>query len=277
MGARFFWSRYPGMMVLLILEFVTFLVVSYQYQVEPRVSLLEKSGLMIIGPIQNVANSINEFIQTRVSRRRDLHALQRENAQLRSQLIRMEQLQNQLREESKAGLRLRQLLDLPKDPAFDYEFCNVIGKSDRHRDYMLLIDKGSADGIRQDLGVVSTRGVVGIVWEVSPNYAKVMSVHNAGCVVAAMLQDDRYGDAFVIGRNAITGRLENVPNFLDVQTSELVITSGLDGLFPKGEPLGTVVSSRRTSHMFREIDIRFAVDMAQVEEVAVLVPRSPER
>jgi rod shape-determining protein MreC len=276
MAAWVFWRRYPGLVVLLILEFVAFLFVSYQIQVEPRLSLLEKMGLLILGPIQHAGNGISDFVQSRISRRTDLQALRLENAQLRRQLIHMGNLETQLLEQTKARERLNQLLDLPNDPAFDYQYCSVIGKSDRHEDYFFIIDKGSWDGLRQDLGVISSRGVVGIVWEVTPKYSKVMSIHNVGCVVAAMLQDSRYHDAYMVGRNSATGRLQNVPNFLDVQSADVVVTSGLDGLFPKGQPVGVVLSSERTSQMFREIDIRFAAEMSRLEEVAVLVPSSEE-
>ena len=79
---------------------------------------------------------------------------------------------------------------------------------------------------------------MGIVWELSGNYAKIMTANNPSSVIAAMIQDSRYSESYVSGQGTDKGSIKNFPNFKTIRPNDLVLTSSLDGIFPKGLHIG---------------------------------------
>ena len=70
----------------------------------------------------------------------------------------------------------------------------------------------------------------------------------------------------------MSGRLENFPNFKTIKPGDLILSSGLDRIFPKGAHIGRVIRGQPSSYMFQEVEIQFAVDFSKLEEVMVLAP-----
>lgn len=274
-GLRIF-KNYPGLSTLLAFEVFLFLVVSYQVQVDNRLSLLEKMGLIVFGPIQELnhraVGSVNRVFESRKDRQtllqenQRLQAMAEGNAQLKSRLTELE-LQNE---------RLRELLALPVESGWRQVHAEVIGSTQHRGDHMITINKGANQGIRRDLGVYGVDGVVGVVWEVTGGYAKVMTINNPSAVLASLIQSSRYQESFVAGMGGSKARLANFPNFETIRPMDLVLTSGLDGIFPKGLHIGRVLSGKPSDHMFQEVEIELATDFARLEEVIVLLPEPRE-
>ncbi len=270
--ARGIWKRSTGLTTLLVLEFACFLFVSYQIQVEEHLSLLEKMALTVVGPFQHLSNETSSFIEQRTQRSKSLDQLAVENRQLTLKVSHLNRIESQLEEERLENERLRELLALPRPPGWRTVIASVIGRSNRGDDEVLFISRGSLSGVERDMGVLSPAGVVGVVWEVSPYYSKIMTVNNPATAIACMIQSSRYADAYLIGLGSNMGRLENVPNFATVSLGDKVVTSGLDGLFPKGEPIGSVLHVKPSSQMFLDIRVHLGVPFSTLEEVIVLMP-----
>lgn len=268
-----FWRTRPGLATLIGLEFLTLLMVSYQIQVSPRMSLLERMCLTVIAPFQHISHTSVEFVRSRMQKIRSIRDLQEENERLRLKAQRMDATLVDLEEERQENARLRALLKIEERPSWQYVYAEVVGQASLREDPMLIINKGSRHGLRRDLGVICDQGVVGIIWETSPWYAKVMLVSNPGSAIAAMIQDSRYHDAYMTGGDDARGQLENVPNFQAVSIGDRVLTSGMDGLFPKGLALGTVIRTQPSSGMFQSIEVHYASPLHRLEEVSILIPR----
>jgi len=261
-------------MTLVVLELLALLVVSYQVRVTPHLTLLEKVGKMLVAPIQDGGDHLSGMIEERRARRQAIERLRTEN-----QLLKRHSNENQLLEIEISELRaendrLRAMLNMPPNPEWNKVAARVISTSSRDGDDMFTIDKGSRHGLRRELGVMTPRGVVGIVWETSPSYSKVMAIENPASAVAAMIQDSRYRDAYVTGFKG-GGRLENVPNFAVIKVGATVLTSGFD-VFPKGLLIGHVTRHEPTSDMFQKVDLAFAESYRHVDEVLVLIPAEVE-
>jgi rod shape-determining protein MreC len=277
-------KKFPGLSTLFLLEFVLLITVSHQIQVDTNLSLLEKVGLMVFGPIQEINNRLAGSISESMAEKKTRLQLEKENGQLKRALAGHEQLVTDLAEVELENERLRTLLRMPKEENWETIAAEVIGATQRRNDFMITINKGSSSGVRRDYGVACPEGIVGIVWEVSFNYAKVMTVPNPSSVVACMVQDTRHNESYVSGlgategRNRIRykGRIHNFPNFQSINPHDLILTSGLDGLFPKGLYIGRVTSGRPAAHMFQNVEIEFSADFSSLEEVVVLVPQCRE-
>jgi len=265
-------KKYPGFSLLLILELVAFLIVSYQIQVDPKVSLLEKMGLFIIGPFQNMSDSVLDSVSKVSEDRRSIESLRIENDRLREKVLTLEQTQSALLESQAENTRFRKLLDLPEPENWSRVYAEIIGRSRRRNDPMIVINKGSRDGLRADLGVACPQGTVGVIWEVAPAYSKVMTINNPSSVIAAQVQKSRYQDCFITGVDDSHGRLDNFPNFENLTYNDLVQTSGLDGIFPKGLHIGRVVKADPSTYVFQNVEVLFSTNFTKLEEVIVLIP-----
>ncbi len=276
MAAFGFFKRHPGLRALLALEFALFFIVAYQIQVDGRISLLEKIALAVFGPIQDInqrtLNSIDGFFEEGKTRAE----LSRENRQLKEDLSGHQTLRDLYEEAERENRRLKRLLDMADEPGWREVYARVVGRAQRRNDYMITIDKGARQGVRSELGVYSPDGVVGVVWEVSGGYAKVITVNNPSSVIAAMVQSSRYQETYVSGLGGLKGVLKNFPAFEQVHAHDLVLTSGLDRVFPKGLHIGRITRGMPSADMFQEVEFLFSTDFSRLEEVIVLIPECAE-
>jgi len=241
-------------------------------RVDQHVSLLEKSVLTLFTPFQEFADQIADFITGKLDSRRETRNMKEELKRMREKVQSHDRIVFQLREQMRENARLRELLGLKPAPGWNMELAEVIGRSRRFGDDLLVINKGSRDGIKADLGVICDQGVVGVVWQVAPFSSKLMTLRNPSAVIAAMVEQTGYFDAYSVGTGTLSGKLENYPNFESIQAGQRVLTSGMDSLFPKGLAIGTVSSSSKTRQMFQKVDLVFKVDFSRLEEVMVLLP-----
>lgn len=267
-------KKYPGISTLLALQLAAFLLVSYQIQVNPRLTLLEQIGLTLIGPFQSLNHRLIGAVSESFEYQRTRDELERENELLRRSLEEARARETELREAEMANHRLRSLLALEKRQNYEQVFADVVGNVQNRNDFMIIVNKGSVHGLRAEQGVYSPSGVVGVVWEVSSYYAKIMTLNNPSSAVASMVQHSRYQQCFVKGTGRGNGRLENFPNYEQIRYGDLVLTSGLDSIFPKGIHIGTVIQAQTSSYMAQEVELKFATDFARLEEVIILIPQA---
>lgn len=269
-------KRFPTFSTLLILELILLLVISYQLQVSRRVNVLEKSTLAVFGPVQELTQSMVGSVSKALENKKTRAQLEIDNKRLTEALKGLGQLRTQLEEAELENVRLRQLLNLPRTSQWDMVGAQVIGRAHRRNDYMITINKGSRDGLQPDMGVFGLEGVVGVVWEVSWGYAKIMTANNPSSAIAVMVQDSRYLESYVSGDELLFGRLDNFPNFEEIGPGDLILTSGLDGIFPKGIHMGRVIEAKPSLYRNQNVKMRFSTDFSRLEEVMVLIPRCEE-
>jgi len=148
--------------------------------------------------------------------------------------------------------------------------ANVIGRDPSNWNASLIIDKGQKDGLRIGQPVVSPLGVVGRIFEIGQNTAKVILVSDPSFSVAAIVQRTRESGLLTGSLQGLC-RLEYLTDKADVKVSDRVITSKLSSAFPEGILIGQVqdVQASENSHTV-EILIEPAVDLSQLEEVIVI-------
>lgn len=142
----------------------------------------------------------------------------------------------------------------------------------------VTIDKGSADGVRRDMAVLSPLGVVGrVIDEPARHAAKVQLIIDRNAGAGAVI--DRTGaGGVVVGNEGDTPlRMEYVSNLSDVSPGDLVMTSGLDGIYPRGYVIGRIERAERGSGLYRSILIRPRVDFSSLDTVLLVTGPQPER
>jgi rod shape-determining protein MreC len=135
----------------------------------------------------------------------------------------------------------------------------------------VIIDKGRGAGLELNMPVVNASGVVGRIVSVSPNYAKVLLIIDQNSAVDCLVQRSR-DRGMVKGLSAEICKLDFVVKSSDVATEDVVVTSGLGGIFPKGLPVGKVLNVKEASgELFKDIEVRPVVDFSKLEEVLVIL------
>jgi rod shape-determining protein MreC len=199
-----------------------------------------------------------------------LAAYKTENERLRNRIQALEIERNKWLEAEATNQRLQQLLEFRSHLPAGSMTASIIANSASTWFQSCLLDKGSDDGVRKGMAVVTPLGVVGQVVSVTGRSAKVLLITDPNSGVDVLVQRTR-------ARGIVSGSLENGPLLKyvkrseDIQVGDRLITSGLDGIFPKGVMVGAVVKVRKQNlGLFQYIEVMPAVTSARVEEVMVV-------
>lgn len=194
-----------------------------------------------------------------------------ENEKLKQHVNRMKYKINSLNEAALENERLSSLLLLKQQSSYKVIASRVIGRSADNWSSLIIIDKGSSDGVNRGLAVSGYLGLAGRVTEVTKNTSKVLLINDPGMAVSAVAQRSRQ-EGLVSGSLGNYLIMKYLPKDADILPSDLVLTSGLTGIYPKGLLIGTVVSvGEEFSGLSRYAIIKPAVNPGNIEEVLVIV------
>jgi rod shape-determining protein MreC len=201
-----------------------------------------------------------------------LQQVQQENDALKQELQTLQVRLQQERAEAQRTDNLRQLLELRERANLDTVAAEVIAGAASPDFKTVTIDKGSSDSLDTDMAVISPAGVVGRIILPSRRASKVQLLIDRNAAAGALIERTRV-QGVVVGVGDGLLHMQYVPGSADVKTGDLVVTSGIDGIFPKGFVIGTIDHADRGAGAYHEIVIRPAVDFARLEEV--LIVRTP--
>ncbi|HEX8026997.1 MAG TPA: rod shape-determining protein MreC [Vicinamibacterales bacterium] len=199
-------------------------------------------------------------------------ALQQVQAENEALKLEMQSLQIRLQQERAEAQRtdnLRQLLELRERANLDTAAAEVIAGAASPDFRTVTIDKGSSDDLATDMAVISPAGVVGRVILPSRRASKVQLLIDRNAAAGALIERTRV-QGVVLGAGDGTLTMQYVPGSSDVKTGDLVVTSGIDGIYPKGFVIGTVEHADRGAGAYHEIVVRPAVDFSRLEEVLIV-------
>jgi rod shape-determining protein MreC len=234
---------------------------------------LGHAALPFVAPFQDGVTQSIRFLRGIWSHYFYLVSVAKENDQLKRDLGQATEKNNQLNEVALSNLRLRNLLNFKKTLSVRVLSAEVIAKDPSPWFKSIIIDKGNEGGIEKGLPVVIAEGVVGQVIEVSRKNSKVLLVIDQNSAVDALVQRTR-SRGVVKGESTEKCQLKYVLRKHDVKVGDTVISSGLDGVFPKGLRIGRVSSvNRPDSGIFQAVAISPYVDFEKLEEVLIILDR----
>jgi rod shape-determining protein MreC len=201
------------------------------------------------------------------------------NVSRRNEILegRVEELEGKLlkyKEVQAENVRLKKLLDFQTGVAsqMNTEAAAVIGRDTGNWFGSIIINAGSKKGIRRDMAVITPAGLVGRVIRVSDSTAEVLLITDPRSGVGCLVQETR-APGIVEGVAGGRGNLQmvHIPNDLPTEKGDIIITSGLGSVFPKGIPVGTVRETRKEkSGLFKMAVVDPYVDFNRLEEVLVI-------
>jgi len=226
--------------------------------------------LWLIRPLQIAAHSTTSWIKGIQESHLTATGYKAENERLRKRILELEMERNRILEAEATNQQLRDLLDFRAHLPAASITAAIIASSASNWFQSCTIDKGTADGVRKGMSVVTPLGVVGRVVDAAARSAKVLLLTDPNSGIDVMVQRTR-------ARGIVSGSLENgtvlkyIKRTEDIQVGDRLITSGLDGVFLKGWIVGTITKLRKeTLGLFQVIEVMPAVNPARTETVLVV-------
>ena len=241
-----------------------------------RVDPLTRAALEIAAPLQLAVTRVTDHLRGVWQGYVALVGVRAEADELRERVRVLEEEVTRLAEVEVANQRLVRLLEFRETTGVTLVAARVIGWDASARDQTITLDKGERHGIGLGAAVLVPEGVVGKVFRVSPRTSRVLLVADRHSGVDAIVQRSRV-------RGIVQGRedgceLKYVKRGADVELGDRVVTSGLDGIFPKGISIGEVTRVRRRERgLFQLITVEPGVDFGRLEEVLVATGGGGER
>jgi len=171
---------------------------------------------------------------------------------------------------------LERLLDLREHLQLKTVAAEIIGAAATPDFRTLTIDRGTRDGVRADMSVIAPAGVVGRLVVPSLRSAKIQLLIDRNAAAGAIIERTR-AQGVVVGSGDDKLRLDYVSEVFDVVAGDVVITSGIDGIYPKGFIIGRIESVEKVGGSYKRILVKPAVDFSALEEVLVVLTPTPAR
>ena len=233
-------------------------------------NFFERAVLAVMSPILQPVSQISTSFEHMWDGYIQLVDTQRENLRLREDIRELNRRVQEGNEAVLANQRYEKLLDMKKDIKAPTVAATIVGEDVTSWFRTLVINRGSSSGIREGMAVISADGVVGQTIKVSATTARVLLLTDHASGIAATIQRSR-ARGVVKGKGEMLCSLEFTTRDEDVKVGDMVITSGIGGVFLKGLPIGEVTMVKRGEYgIFQTVSIRPAANIPHLEEVLIV-------
>lgn len=242
-----------------------------------KVRLIRRWTTATVTPIERAAHAIGSGLHKSWSNYIDLRHVRQQNKDLQQELTRMRIEQAAIAEDAQQGRRLQAMLGFREKYVGSTVAAQVIGTSGSDLSHVLTIDKGSNDGLKPDMAVITADGIVGKLRDVFPDTSQVLEINDQSSGAGVILESTRMR---AILRGTVTGRVQinNLTADSRIKPGETVVTSGGDQVYPRGLKVGTIESivPDPDHQPYTAIAIRPAVNLDRVEEVLIITGTQSE-
>ncbi len=256
----------------LSLLLLSLLLLSISVRAKPYRDPLAEIVMLVFSPLQGAAQWVGRGVAGAWSGYVYLVGARVENEHLKRRVAELEADVIRLGELERGNARMAELLRFRSGLEGTVRGARVVGRDPQHWFRTLIIDIGRADGVRPGLAVLAPGGVVGRITEVGRSASRVLLLTDNDSGIAAIVQRSRAG-GIVQGARDRGCRMNYLRRDIDVAVGDRVVTSGLDGIFPKGILIGEITEiSLEHRDLLRSASLEPSVRLADLEEVLVVEP-----
>ncbi|MDU4882760.1 rod shape-determining protein MreC [uncultured Clostridium sp.] len=249
------------------------------FSLKSNSSIISSGVGSVISPLQKIIYNANDklkgsfdFFINFSKVKQENEELAAKNAELENKLIEY----NRMKEENTT---LREMFDYSQaNQNYNYLGCNIVGYSGGNISNGYIIDKGINDGVKKDMIVITPAGLVGKVTKSESNYSIVQTILNENIAVASMVESTRETTGILQGitdsKNKNLTILSNIPIDSEIKEGDVILTSGLGGMYPQEIRIGEVVSLEVDSvGIMKKAIVKPYVDFNKLEGLFVVVPK----
>jgi rod shape-determining protein MreC len=262
--------------VLIIIAAALLLLIVLTGENRVQLSPVEDILLTLFAPAQTAFSSAGQKLQSFVDAIASFYELKAENDHLRKEIAFTEQQLLQLQELQKENHRYRELLKFAEKSEYRLLATEVIARDPSQWFGTITVNRGYLDGVKEEMAVVTDRGLVGMISTVSPNSSQVLLLTDPRLQVSAMVQRTRdpvtVGIVESHGKDSANLKITYLPLEAKSQPGDQIITSGMGGIFPKGILIGTIREvEKEQSGMVLSALIEPRVNFNRLEEVLIIL------
>lgn len=233
----------------------------------------------VISPLQKIIYNANDKLKESFDFFINFSKVKQENKELAAKNA---ELENQLIEYNRMkdeNTRLREMFNYSEaHQNYNYLGCNIVGYSGGNISNGYIIDKGTNDGLKKDMIIITSVGLVGKITKADTNFSIVQTIMNENIAVAAMVESTRQTTGILQGgvnsKNEKLVTLSNIPMDSEIKEGDVILTSGLGGMYPKEIRIGEVISIDIDSvGLMKKALVRPYVDFDKLDGVFVVVPK----
>lgn len=264
-------ARYRRTLVLGSAILLSFLLMTMEVREEEHLApFLKRVLLESVSPFLKATTYLTDSVAEIWGNYVDLRAVRQENLRLKEEIETHQARLMVLEEARRENQRLKTLLDLRESKPSGPIAARVVGRDTTNWFHSLFIDRGTRDGLERHTGAVAPGGLVGQVVEVGPFSARIQLITDPLSSVGVLLQTSRV-TGLLVGAQFGHLRIKYLPIRAEVGVGEIVMTSGLGGVYPKGILVGKVVGvDKRSGALFQEATVEPNIDVSHLEEVLVI-------
>ncbi|MFH2047345.1 MAG: rod shape-determining protein MreC [Pseudomonadota bacterium] len=260
--------------IILVTANIIVLSVSSKHRYPP--STFGRIALIVISPLQNVLTQTVNYTKNIWKNYFYLVSMARENDRLKKEMGCLIQKNNEYHEAVLSNIRFRSLLDFRQSIPYESIAAEVISVDPSMLYRTVVIDKGKINGVKIGLPVIAPQGIVGQVIDAADHYSRVLLILDQESSVDAVVQESR-ARGIIKGASSDQCIFKYILRRHEIKIWDSVISSGLDGVYPKGLPIGHIsYINKKKSGLFQEVKVTPHVDFNKLEEVLVLINQTPK-
>jgi len=267
-------TRNKGILILIVLLFISFTVMGFS---QTRITIQFKSLLFtFVYPFQYVGVKSIDFVKDFFTSIQNNRNLERELTRTKELLEEYERTRYEFEELKAENERLRRLIGFQSHLEYETVIAEIVAKSPQDFYKTLIVNRGTDSGIKRWMPVVAyqdeVKCVVGKVIDVQPQSARIQPLIDQSSYIGAMLKDSRHS-GILVGQSPLDDQclLQYLNRNADIKYGDVVVTSGMGGIFPKGILIGEVSSvTKKRYGVFQEALVQPRVDLSRLEEVFII-------
>lgn len=255
--------------VLIPLLLLHLALISLQIEDPAGTILLKKAVFLVSAPFFNLSAGFSRGTRYLWQNYVWLRNVRQENAQLKDAVQQLSLREKALVQAQEENARLQRLLALTPTLPVQGLAAHVVGRAPSYLSNVLYVDRGSSSGVRVDSPVLTGDGVIGRVILTSPHNSQVQLITNPDASIGVLVERTRSPGVLKGSGNPVLS-LNYIGNAEQIEAGDPVVSSGLDGIYPKGLPVGRVTESYKGKSVFRVIQVAPHADLLRIEEVLIL-------
>jgi len=266
--------RRPTLLFIVVLSllFVLMSLSSRTRYVGETRTMFERTVMTIFSPVPKTVNWIGQTTADMYHGYLDMRRSVNENLGLHRKVIELTTENLKLRQSEGDLKRLRNLLGYAEQFSMPTTMAQAIMLDTSSRFKAVIVDRGSNAGLQINDAVVNANGLIGRVVLTTKDMAKIQLIIDGNSSVGVLIERTRR-QGILRGDGAGGAQLYDIPSLADVQPGDKVLTAGIDGIYPKGIPVGVITKAEKGQDLFKNIAVRPSVDFGTIEEVLVLHTR----
>ena len=248
--------RYHFFLIFLIIETLSvFIIIQHNsYQKSKFINFSQA----VSGKIYKRTNNIKNYLSLRKSN----EALTKENELLK---IELEDIKNRV------SIMPDSIIDNTTEKQYAYSRAKIINNSTNKRHNYITIDKGKKHGIENEMAVIANKNIIGVINNISKHYSTAITILNPKLKISAKLKKNNYyGSLSWDGKKPNSCIFNDIPNHVEIQKGDTIVTSGYSSIFPEGLMIGYITDFTIKDGNFYEIKVKLAQDMRNLSDVFII-------